>query len=227
MPEKIVDKEGKEIEVLTDEEVEALIGEEKEKAVASAKEEAEKEFQEKLAEKEKEVEEMRLRLSAAEETLEKSGEGTKDWAAARAQIKKLETELQNLSKERDVLKEEFSQEVRNIRTSIFKSQIDSMIGALAEGDDELKKKIEYHYNRLGGNVDNEQEARETLKDAYLLATGKFAPDPLSVVRGTFSGEAPKTKEPSSQEVIELGKKFGVSDEDIEKYSQKAKQKKQI
>ena len=62
-----------------------------------------------------------------------------------------------------------------------------------------------------------------LKDAYLLATGRQAPNMLNVARG-FYGEAPKVKQPSSQEMLDLGKQFGLTEEEIQKYSQRAKEK---
>lgn len=205
MPNKIVDAEGNEHEVLTQEEIDAKV-------------------QEAVAAKETEIGNLKTELETAKEALNGASEGTKDWAAARGQIKSLESKIAelNTAKERD--KEEFSKEIRNVRTSVFKSQIDSMLDNLSGGDEELKKKIEFRYTQLGV-ADNEKDAQEKMKDAFLLATGKHAPNMFNVARGV-GGDAPTVSQPTSKEVAELGSKFGVTDEDIKKYGSKAQAKKQ-
>jgi chromosome segregation ATPase len=215
MPQKIVDAEGKEHEVLTQEEIDAKV-----QAAVSSKE---SELKSAIEEKDTRLGSLQSELETAREALDKAGEGTKDWASARGQIKGLEAKIGELEQARNREKEEFSGEIRKVRTAVFQGQVDSMIKNLSGEDEELKKKIEFQYNRLGV-ADNEKDAQEKMKDAFLLATGRQAPNMFNVARGT-GGDAPRVNQPASQELSELGSRFGLSDEDIKKYGNKANAKK--
>lgn len=216
MPLKLKNSEGKEIEVATQEEIDAL--------VSAGKTEVEDKYKKEVKERDEKLSTLESDLETAKEALDKASEGTKDWAETRKQIKGLEGQVKTLAKERDEAKEEFSKEIRSVRTSLFEGQVGSWMDSLSNGDVEVKKKIQFHYNRLKGEIKEEKEAQEVMKDAYLLATGKQAPNMFNVARG-FTGEAPRTREPASGEVSDLGKKFGISDEDITKYGAKAQDKK--
>lgn len=225
MPEKIIDKDNKEHEILTQNEIDALIKEGSDKAVAQAKEELERSFNEKVSAKETELTTLKSELQTAREAMEKAGKGTTDWAEARNLIKTLESKVETLTKERTAEKEQFSKEIRSVRESVFKGQIDAMVENLSGDDKDLKDKLLFHYNRLAGDVNSEKEAAEKLKDAYLLATGKQAPNPLNVARGGGGGNPPRSNEPASQELSELASNFGLKKEEIEKYSKKSQEKK--
>lgn len=212
--EKIKDENGVEHEFLTSEEIDALVEEKKSEAVAQA-----------LQAKDADITKLNDELKIAKEALSGADQGTKDWAAARQQIKDLETKITEGSQERDKLKTEFAGEIRGLRTSFTQDKLNESISALAGNDKGLADKIQFHYERLGGSKGNTKEDTEKLKDAYLLATGKQAPNLFSVARGSFVGEAPEPREGTSREVSELGRKFGVSEEDVKKYSAKAKEKK--
>jgi len=168
---------------------------------------------------------IKTELEAAREALGKAGEGTKDWASARTQIKTLEQNLEKLAKERTEEKENFSKEIRGVRESVFKGQVDAMVDNLSGDDKALKDKLLFHYGRLAGDVNSEKEAAEKLKDAYLLATGKQAPNPLNVARGGHGGFAPKSNELPAKELSELASNFGLSKENVEKFSKVAQEKK--
>lgn len=224
MPYKLKDSEGKEHEVSTKEEIEALVEKGKQEAVEKTKKELEEKFNKDSSEKEKGLKEVQAELKIANEALGKAEEGTRDWANLRKNIQTLENQVTQITKEKDTLKEMFSGEIRNVRTSIFKGQVDSWMDNLAGGDAELKKKLEFQYNRLGSKVESEKEAQEVLKDAFVLATGKQAPNMFNVARGVM-GTPPKSAEPITQEVAALAKNFGISDADVTKYSAKAQEKK--
>lgn len=220
MPFKTKNEKGEEVEVYTKEELEA--------AERKGKEDITKELEGKHAtvikEKEDKLKTLTTDLESAKEALETAGQGTKDWAEARKTIKTLEGKIEEVSKARDEDNKKFGEDLRNVRTATFKSTVDGWFDSLSGGDAEVKKKLEFHYGRLGKDVVDEKGAMEVMKDAHLLATGKQAPNMFNVARG-FSGEAPKPREQASAEVAELGKKFGISDADITKYSAKVAEKK--
>lgn len=221
MPFKYKNDKGEEIEGYTKEELEAAQGSAKEGAVKELEEKHKKE----LEAKDKDLKQLNSDLKVAQESLEKAGQGTKDWNEARKTIKDLENKIEDLSKGREEDTKKFAEDIRNVRTSTFKSTVDGWMDSLSGGDVEVKKKLEFHYNRLGKDVTDEKQALEVMKDAHLLATGKQAPNMFNVARGFGGGEPPKPKEQASAEVAELGKKFGISDADITKYSAKAQEKK--
>lgn len=225
MPLKLKDDKGNEVEVPTQDEINELISKAKTEAVDSTTKQLEDKYRKDIDENNKKLSTLTTELEVAKEALDKSGEGTKDWAEARKLIKKLEGEINTINKERETEKEQFAKDLREVRSSTFKNTVDGWMDSLSQGDPKIKEKLEYHYNRLGANVKDEKEAMEVIKDAHLLATGKQAPNMLNVARG-FGGEAPRVNEPIQQEVADLGKKMGISDADITKYSAKSAEKKQ-
>lgn len=204
MPKKITGEDGNEIEVYTQEEIESLVSEKTKEKDAT--------------------------LSAMQAELEelKKDEGKRDWASTRTQMKDLQSKIEALTTNLEAERKKFAEDLRTVRTSVFQGTVDSMLSGLSSGDVELSKKIKYHYDRLGGaDAIDEKDAAEKMKDAYLLATGKQAPNPLAVARGASFGSAPKTPEPASQAVSELGRRFGITEDDVKKYTQKAADKKTI
>lgn len=217
MPTKIVDKEGKEHEFLTQEEIDAKVNE-----AVSAKE---TELTASISERDEKITKIENDLKVANEALGNKDQGTKDWAAVRKQVTDLENLLKQEKEGREKDKSDFANQIRDTRTSIFKDQVEEMITNLAGDNKELKEKIEFRYKSLGDAKDV-TDAKEKLQDAFLLATGKQAPNSLNVARNPGGGMPPKVNEPASEEVSELGRKFGLSDEDIKKYGEKANAKKQ-
>ena len=224
MPIKLKDSEGKEVEVPTQEEINALV--DKGKKEVEDKYKDYDELKKGLGEKDKKLSDLQSDLETAQEALDKSGKGTQDWAEARKTIKGLEGKIDALTKERETDQKKFTEDIRNVRTSLFSGQVSSWMDTLAGDNKELREKIDFHYKRVGGEgATDEKQAQELMKDAYLLSTGKQAPNMFNVARAT-GGDAPKTNEPTSQEVSDMGKKFGLSDDDIKKYGGVAQDKKQ-
>lgn len=201
MPQKVTDAEGKEHTVYTDAEIaELAAGKTKEK-------------DDEIAKLVKELDDLK--------------NSDKDWASVRGQIKTLEGNIEKLTKERDEDRTNHANEIRNVRTGLLSGAVDTMRGGLASGDAELDKKIKFHYDRLAGDVTNETEAAAKLQDAFLLATGKQAPNPLSVARGSGGGQPPVQQQQVTQQVTDLGRKFGISDDDIKKFGPKAAEKSKL
>lgn len=223
MPIKLKDSEGKEVEVPTQDEINAL--------VEKGKKEVEEKYKDydtvkaSMAEKDKKLSDLNTELETAREALEKAGKGTVDWAEARKTIKGLEGKIGELEKARQEDQKKFADDLRGVRTSLFSGQVGGWMDSLSGGNKELREKIDFHYKRVGGDgATDEKQAQELMKDAYLLATGKQAPNMFSVARGV-GGEPPKTNEPTTQEVSDMGKKFGLSDDDIKKFGAVAQEKK--
>lgn len=77
MPKKIIDKEGNEHEVITQEEINELIN----TKVEEVKSQQESDFNSKLNEKEEELLTLKQDLETAKEALDIADNGTKDWAS--------------------------------------------------------------------------------------------------------------------------------------------------
>ena len=120
MPETIIDKDGKEHQVLSQEEIDAIVTEKSSAAV----EEAKKTFQVDIETKSNELSTLKSELETAKEALSKAGEGTQDWAQARKMIKDLEVKVETAEKEKNTMKEDFAKEIRSTRESIMQGQID-------------------------------------------------------------------------------------------------------
>lgn len=198
---KIKGEDGKEYDVHTQEEIDALV----------TGKTAEKD--QKLASLTKELDDL------------KKDPANKDWSGVRNQVEKLEGQIKTITTERDSDRIKYADEIRGVRTGLLSGAIESMTNGLAGGDAEVAKKIKFHYERIGGEVNSEQEAAAKLQDAFLLATGKQSPNPLNVARGSGGGQPPVPPAQQNVQVVELGKKFGISDDDVKKYGPKAAEKK--
>ena len=224
MPIKLKDSEGKEVEVPTQDEINALV--EKGKKEVEDKYKDYEAIKNSKVENDKKLSDLNVELESAKEALEKAGKGTMDWAEARKTIKGLEGKISEMEKARTDDQKKFADDLRGVRTSLFSGQVSSWMDGLSGGNKELRDKIEFRYKEIGGEgATDEKQAQEKMKDAFLLATGKQAPNMFNVARA-MGGDPPKTHEPAAQEVSDLGKKFGVSDDDIKKFSGVAQEKKQ-
>jgi hypothetical protein len=93
-----------------------------------------------------------------------------------------------------------------------------ILSNLSGGDEELKKKIKFQYDRLSDKSDSKESVTKKMNDAYLLAVGT-APSIDVLGRATPAGgrgsHAPTVNNgPISSDLAELGKKMGLSDEDM-------------
>ena len=183
MSTKIKEEKGVEHEVYTPEEISTLV----EQKVGEAR----SQFETQLNQKEIEMSSIKSELETAKEALGKAGEGTVDWATARNQIKVLEGKITEITTEKEKMKTDFASDIRNVRTSVFQGQIDSMVEGLSTGDAEVAKKIKFHYDRLGGEVSNEKEAAERFR-----RQGRGAPADRCLLRPEEFREIPRARYPS-------------------------------
>jgi len=98
-------------------------------------------------------------------------------------------------------------------TNIFDKQIKTLVGE----DEKLKLKVEEEYKTIQLPSDTEAQVSEKLKRAYIMATGNSpSVDPYTSTAGSLGGVPPKLESKSnmSDDVKELGKRMGLTDEDL-------------
>lgn len=207
MPQTITDADGNEVEVFTAEELEAQ--------KQAALEEFQNETQSAVTEKNLELESAKKELADAKDLLDKAAEKDLNFAKLRRQKEEAQEKVDELNSEKSALQEEmeaklgeFKQEVlEGVRKDFYNETLESLAG----GDEELKKKIEFEYNRLKDSVTTNEEISKKLRDAYTLAT----PAPQDVAAPAFSS-AGVSRPPRSprgdlpKEAVELGKKLGLA-----------------
>lgn len=128
-----------------------------------------------------------------------------------------------LTKEVGDLKTQISIAIGGVKKDIETEAVTTAITSLAGDDKEVEKKIKFHFETTLKAVEpkNKEELNKKIQDAYLLATGEQV-TPL-VVPGTFSSAGaginrPKINQtPLSPAAVEVGKKMGITDEDVKKY----------
>lgn len=76
-----------------------------------------------------------------------------------------------------------------------------LVSAYAGKDEELKKQILFHFDRVKGEAKTESEIEAAMKDAYILATGGRADeDVIRNVQGTGSSGSRVPAKPSATDV---------------------------
>lgn len=198
--------------------VEAFSSEEVEEKVAEATESVKQEVEEINSEQEQKIAEL-------EETLGKEQEKEKNFAALRA--KKEGDEPVEGQKETQATIESLQEQIEEAKNAgvsrVVELQRSSVFKELADGDPDLEEKIAANYeliNKPEGTVD---EIAERARDAYIMSMeighedlidGPITPPegPGSPVGGGGGASG------VSSEVKDLGRQFGLSDADWDKYN---------
>jgi Mg2+ and Co2+ transporter CorA len=96
---------------------------------------------------------------------------------------------------------------------------DTTIAKLSGGDEELKKKIQFHFDRINDQTLTVEQMNKKVRDAYLLATEKAMDLSGQIISSAGAGmHIPLTpKKEMSAELKGFGSKLGLTDEDIKKY----------
>lgn len=154
-------------------------------------------------------------LAAAKEDLKKAGEKDQNFSNLRKKVEDLENELDT----------KVDSGVQNRLVAIF---LEDRVKELAGGDAELEKKIRFAIDNSLKAVEpkNREEAQKKAQDAYLIATGGPPPGDTRIggagaVYGSGGANPPKPKDAKGTDLSpaakELGKKLGLSEEDIKKH----------
>ena len=217
MPIQHTDTDGNEQEVFTADE----LAEQKEEA----KTEAVEQFKTDNPDKSAEIEELQGKLDKATEDLAKAGEKDTNFANLRKQKDDAEKELQETLTGIDEKIGTASDKVKKeVLEGVMSDHYNDILNSLSGGDEDLKKKIEFNYNRLQDPGATKPEVTKKLTDAYHLSTITETEDALNTSVISSGGVSKVKTTPDdksfSAEEKEIGQKFGLSDEDMKKYGNK-------
>ena len=195
---KYFDAEGNEIEnVLSVEDAEAQ------------KAEALEEYKTENPDKSEEIETLKKSLEEKEAELEKAGDKDQNFKKLRDQKGDLEEKLEKATGE---MSEKLDAAITNLAGDKKADIISSLVG----DDEELKKKVNFHYDRIKDEPKTKEEIKAKIDDAYFLATRQEAPTG-GYISSAGAGNV-KVKEQVSAEEKEIGNALGITDEDRKKYS---------
>jgi len=171
-------------------------------------------FQKQLSEKEE-------LLKTANDQLEKLASKELNFKKLRdmseAEKEKFSTTELSYKQQIEKLEEEVGSFKKSYHDNIFQKKVSSFVGS----DATLKEKVEKEYENINMPSNTEQEVEEKIKRAYVLATGKSpSPSPMFYGTNNLGGLPPSGVKLSevSDDVKDLGKKMGLSEEDFKKYS---------
>jgi hypothetical protein len=192
MPEKITRDDGTEEEVFTATEV------------------AERETQAAAAVK-AELDTTKTELSKVNEDLKKLNDKDHNFSALRSQKEELEKKIAEMG-------QGVTDKIDEVRKAPLNDHGNEILANMSAGDDELKKKIKFQYDRFSDKSDSKESVTKKMNDAYLLAVGTSpSVDVLgrAAPAGGRGSHAPIVNNgPISSDLAELGKKMGLTDEDM-------------
>lgn len=205
------DADGNEVEAFSQEEVEAKTAE----AVEAVK-----------AETQAAISDAETKVQALEGEVSKLRENNNNAGALREKTEALEKakgDLETKIQAATSAAEDAKKQVQQMATDRLAEVKDTAIASLAGGDEELKKKITFNFEkRVAGPIGTKAEIEARVRDAYILATGKPATGVLvgaaisSAGGGSGGGGVDFTPEQQ-----ELAQKLGIKPESLKKYGNKA------
>ena len=154
-------------------------------------------------------------LDASKKELEGLSDKDHNFKQLREKVGGLETKLEESKK---AIEEANVKALEGMQAPLTEAK-EITIKNLSAGDEELKKKIEFHFDRIKDETLTVEQMNKKVRDAYLLATEKPVDISGQIISSAGAGTfVPKkdVKEMSS-DLKGLAGKFGLSDEDIKKY----------
>jgi predicted RNase H-like nuclease (RuvC/YqgF family) len=213
---KLYDKDGNEIEAFTREEIDQTVQQERETAVAEANALREEEIANLMTEKEK-LEDERLKL---ETTLEGMKDKDRNFGKVRGQVEAKDKEIEEMKTRLKAIEEGSNKKIEEIETARMREVRDEEIKALAGGDVELAKKLNFYYDSFTGTAKTKEEIKARMSNALLLATGGKVKASLTgeVISSGGGVQIPMSVQPqgklSNPEVKDVAHKLGISDKDL-------------
>jgi len=205
---ELFDKEGNVVEAFSAEELQAQ------------KDAAIEEFKQANPDKSSELEILQSQLREKEDELVKLRGKDTNFENLRKQKNAAEKAAEELRREID---EKIGAVKKEVLDGVMKDHYNETIGVLAGNDEELKKKIEFHYNRLQDSAVTKDEVSKKLRDAWVLATKLDDPGALNssvISSGGVSKLNIKNTQKFTPEEKAIGAKFGLSEKDFETYGGK-------
>lgn len=170
------------------------------------------------------VQELQTKLTTAEATAADLKKQVDEFAGTDKgqNMAALRKKAEDATAEVEKIKTQIVTELPAIKKRLDDADLDRSLLAVAEGDEDLAKKIKVEYERIVKPEDTDEEKRKKMGDAYRLASGYTAsPNVLSRVLGSSGapggGAGGSTYKP---EFVALGRNFGLTPEDFEKFSKK-------
>lgn len=175
-----------------------------------------------------ERDELKTKLAEAERLL--AGGGNKDY-----NFQKLEREKNELLAKLQGVDKTIEDAVGKVRSEFTGNALETAVSALAGDDQELAKKVRYHFDKSLAAVETKTPAefKKKVQDAYMLAAGKpideSAMNAAAFGSGSGSGGGPggnsggggHDNKDVSPEVKAMGlKHFGITDEDWKKHDKR-------
>ena len=154
-------------------------------------------------------------------------------------VKKLESKDMNFKKLRDMTEEELSrlssfekglkeeqeklgEETRAFASKVVESHKADALSVLAGSDEEMRKKVLHHYERLKDEAVTKEEIANKMREAWLLAGGSQNHGGSSIAGGLGSYSPSPSKSQKGTELSEsqkaLAASMGISDETLKKYN---------
>lgn len=198
----LYDAQGKEIAgAMTAEEANVKIQEAAASAKAAAEQQAAK-LQTELETAQKEAADLKGKMEGLNDT-------DKNFVAIRTQLNDANEKVKNLEGK-----------ITEVATRGSTDSRDRMISTLAKGDAELEKKLKFNYEHLSLPETTEAERQAKIELAYKMSVDHVTPDGLKGIRSMVGGGAPPssgTNQSVTPELVEAGKKFGISEDDLKKH----------
>lgn len=210
MPQIVTLEDGTETEVFTQEEVDAIAQEK----LAAETERIE-------AEKQEALEALAAEKAAAEEELQKLRNKEMNFEHVRKKAEGKEVEVsEDIKKQIETLNERINSLAEQPKQDIKQDFISQYLG----GDKEQTERFEYYYSRLGAEAKTKEDVLKAAQEALTLASGgAYKPDASSGMYSTGVNHNYRNTptDQVSEESKEIGKLFGITEEDRKKYGRKA------
>lgn len=188
----LIEKDGQQIEVFTQEELNQKIEEEKSK----------------IPDGRAEIDKLKSDLAKKEEELKKVGDKDYNFSELRKSKEDLEAKLKEVEdKQKEFISSSNNKEILN------------KISNISNGDKELEKKIRFHFDRIVDVPKNDEELAKKVADAYVLAVGESSNS--KILDAISSHGAPINSQNSgkggelTQDVMNVAKNLGITDKDVE------------
>lgn len=209
MSETITREDGTTIEVFTQEELEAQREVAKQEAIEAYKAEN--------PDKTEELTALQAELAKKEEALANAANKDLNITNLRKAKEAAEKKLADFSAELD---NKITSAKKEVLEGVMKDHYNETLSQLSGGDEELKKKIEFNFKRLGDVASTKQELTKKFQDAARLS-GVEERDAVNTSVFSSGGVGRLNIKTSEKKLTEdekaVGAKLGLSAEDLKKY----------
>lgn len=219
---KIKNEVGEEVEVYTAAELE-------ERSKTAATDAATKAVEEFKKQSNTQVETLQTQLADAEARLQAAEDKDEEDGGNTGQVMRLRKERDEANKKLTEWQTTMEKKLQDAVEGTQKNTKTEILDAYARGDAKLREKLEFFNDKFKDNPTDAKGWKERMDEVYLLATKKPAPNILDGItsggsRGVYDNPVtqPGSKQPPTQNAKNLGKLFGLTDADWEKYHGKTR-----